>query len=333
MTNIKKQAVWWMLTIPHRYFTPYQPPQVKYIKGQLEIGKNESKQLSNTSSTVQAETVESSASDSEDSELSDGDDGGSSLVGTGEQLTQSDHSLNDMGESDGQMRTPGYLHWQVFVAFRRSVRLSTVKQVFGSPVHAEPAVAKAARDYVWKDDTAVLGTRFELGGESGGRNTTIDWDHVWRSAISGDFDSIPASVRLRSYRTICAVRNDHAGFATEPPRVQVYWGESGVGKSRRAWDEAGQDAYSKDETLWWDGYTGQRQVVMDDFDGTQVPITTLLKWLDRYKIRLQIKGGYVNKQYDSLWITSNFHPEEWYKCSPVQLRALLRRITVLEEIK
>lgn len=57
----------------------------------------------------------------------------------------------------------GYLHWQLLVSFKNKCRLAAVKKLFGDGIHAELSRSSAARDYVWKDDTAVLGTKFELG--------------------------------------------------------------------------------------------------------------------------------------------------------------------------
>lgn len=42
----------------------------------------------------------------------------------------------------------GFLHWQVFAAFERSVRLSAVLSVF--PGHWELSRSKSAESYVWK---------------------------------------------------------------------------------------------------------------------------------------------------------------------------------------
>lgn len=56
----------------------------------------------------------------------------------------------------------GYLHWQLLVAFERKCRLASVKRLFGDGVHAELSRSAAARDYVWKDDTAVPNTRLVL---------------------------------------------------------------------------------------------------------------------------------------------------------------------------
>lgn len=53
----------------------------------------------------------------------------------------------------------GYEHWQLCVAFNTKYRLRHVKQIFGESCHAEPSRSEAARQYVWKDDTAIRETR------------------------------------------------------------------------------------------------------------------------------------------------------------------------------
>jgi len=37
---VRRQGIFWILTIPHYGFTPYLPPQCSYIVGQLEEGGN-----------------------------------------------------------------------------------------------------------------------------------------------------------------------------------------------------------------------------------------------------------------------------------------------------
>ena len=57
----------------------------------------------------------------------------------------------------------GYLHWQCIAYFKRNTTLHRVKRLFGSSCHAEPTRSAAAEDYVWKEDTRVENTQFELG--------------------------------------------------------------------------------------------------------------------------------------------------------------------------
>ena len=44
------------------------------------------------------------------------------------------------------------------------------------------------------------------------------------------------------------------------------WGETGVGKSKWAFDKFGGEAYWKPpNSKWWDGYEGQSVAIIDEF--------------------------------------------------------------------
>ena len=147
----------------------------------------------------------------------------------------------------------GFLHWQIVVVFERSVRLGHVRQVFGN-FHAELTRSEAALEYVWKEDTRVPGTQFELGRLKTKRNSKRDWDQVWELAKNGQFEDIDKSVMVCHYRAIKSIRQDYLNPVSVEREVFVYWGSTGLGKSRRAWDEAGMQAYPKDpRTKFWDG--------------------------------------------------------------------------------
>ncbi len=223
----------------------------------------------------------------------------------------------------------GYEHWQLIVALSSKGSLATVKSIFGNTCHAELSRSEAAEQYVWKDATSVEGTRFEWGAKPIRRNSKTDWESVWTSAKSGDLESIPAHVRVTSYRTLQSIRADHE-FVPAIERVcYVFWGATGTGKSRRAWAEAGLNAYSKDpRTKFWCGYQGQTNVVLDEFRGG-IDISHILRWLDRYPVRVEIKGGSRPLMATTIWITSNLSPNDWYKdCDPETVAALRRRLIV-----
>lgn len=111
----------------------------------------------------------------------------------------------------------------------------------------------------------------------------------------------------------------------------VFWGTTGTGKSRRAWDEAGMEAYGKDpRSKFWDGYGIQKHIVIDEFRGG-IDISHLLRWTDRYPCRVEIKGSSVPLVAEKIWITSNIPPTQWYPLLDDQtLAALMRRLTVIE---
>lgn len=104
----------------------------------------------------------------------------------------------------------GFRHWQLVVAFRRSIRLSGVKSLFGPTAHAEPTRSEAAADYVWKDDTAIPNTRFELGSRPLKRNSKQDWGIILDHAKRGRLDDIPPDVLVRHYGNIKRIAADYA---------------------------------------------------------------------------------------------------------------------------
>lgn len=115
----------------------------------------------------------------------------------------------------------------------------------------------------------------------------------------------------------------------DPPEVTCYVGPTGVGKTRRVFDEHKDDVYIKDETKWWDGYTGQTCILLDEFtSSTYWTIQTLLRFLDRYPFQGEIKGGHVKINSPHIAITSNLEIEKWFPyCDSAELDALKRRIT------
>lgn len=65
------------------------------------------------------------------------------------------------------------------------------------------------------------------------------------------------------------------------------------------------------ERVWWDGYTGQRCVVIEEFYG-QMKVSYLLKLLDRYPFHVETKGSMVPFLAEMIIFTSNEHPRMWY---------------------
>lgn len=140
----------------------------------------------------------------------------------------------------------GFLHWQILIALPKKGTLSTCKGIFGREGHWELTKSKAASDYVWKDATSVIGTRFEFGSKPISINSKPDWDSIWELAKTGTVTGIPASIRIRSYGALRRISADYAEPIGMERTCYVFWGRTGTGKSRRAWAEAGLSAYPKD---------------------------------------------------------------------------------------
>lgn len=228
-----------------------------------------------------------------------------------------------------ELAESGYLHWQVVISYDRNVRPSKVKADFGRECHCELTKSAAAESYVWKDDTAVEGTRFEFGAKLLKRNSKRDWQAIWDAAKDGEVEKIEVAARVQHYRTIRQISADFAKPIAVERTVHVFWGVTGSGKSRRAWSEGGLDAYPKDpRTKFWCGYQAQENVIIDEFRGG-IDIGHMLRWLDRYPVIVETKGSSTVLRASRIWITSNLDPREWYKdCDDATVAALLRRLNV-----
>lgn len=222
----------------------------------------------------------------------------------------------------------GYLHWQVVVGYPKKVTVHYVKLIFGDRVHVELSKSAAANSYVWKQDSRIEGTQFELGTPPFHRDQAKDWDKVLTSARNGDFNDIPPDVLIRCYGNLKRIRVD--SLQPEPVEKQVFcfWGATGTGKSRLAWERAGFSAFPKDpNSKFWDGYSGQRTVVIDEFRGA-ISISHILRWLDRYPVIVEVKGSSCVFCADTIFFTSNLNPRDWYPDLDEETKsALMRRFT------
>lgn len=130
------------------------------------------------------------------------------------------------------------------VAYPKTVSLSRIRQDFG-PCHAELTKSDQARAYCQKEDTRIAGTQFEFGALAVRRNAETDWDAIRLAAISSDLSTVPSDIFVRCYNQLRRIGQDNLSPVAMERTCFVFWGTTGTGKSRRAWEEAGMDAYPK----------------------------------------------------------------------------------------
>jgi hypothetical protein len=224
----------------------------------------------------------------------------------------------------------GFRHHQVLVYYSQKKSLAQVKRSFGlSGMFVEPTRSRAAEEYVHKAETRD-GEPYEFGQRSFQRNNSTDWDRIRDLAKQGRIGDVPSEVFIRYYRTLRTIAADHAQPVAMERTVRCFYGATGTGKTRRAWEEAGEHAYIKDpRSKFWCGYKGESNVIIDEFRGG-IDIAHLLRWLDRYPVRVETKGASMPLSARSIWITSNLHPESWFPDVDAATRdALLRRMEII----
>lgn len=253
----------------------------------------------------------------------------------------------------GEAETP---HLQGYVEFKNSVRLAAVRRL-SSRAHWEIASGSRLQglQYCMKEDTR-LGNPWWYNGILW-INFSIELPNCLKDLITKETalqskNTGPSQTKLRLLAIQERLRDDDCStediadtdfdlwvrhyraferyvcLKTKPRNhevtVHVIQGPTGTGKSRWAMEQY-PEAYWKQRSNWWCGYAGHKTVVIDEFYGW-LPFDLLLRICDRYPLLLETKGGQVQMVADTIVITSNSMPGNWYK-SVTYFPSFVRRVT------
>lgn len=233
------------------------------------------------------------------------------------------------GREVGENGTP---HLQGWVSMKNTMRLTTMRGILGK-AHWEVmggTVADSIR-YCSKE-----GNYYSFGVAPAGQGARTEIRSMTEAIRGGASDrEIYDAFGDRALRVGNQLQRVRATYLEElrnwEMEVRIYWGAPNTGKSRAVWDEFGiENVYPKMPGKWWDGYRGQRCVLIDDFDPDDrfgLTFDFYLKLLDRYPMRIEWKGGSGQFFSRVICITSNFDPEDWFNDKPNRA-AFFRRITV-----
>ena len=94
-------------------------------------------------------------------------------------------------------------------------------------------------------------------------------------------------------------------------------GEAGSGKTSHVCKKYGYENVfivenGQDDKFLFDGYDGEKTILIDDFNGN-IKYSTLLRILDGHKYGMNVKNGRTYAKWDKVYITSNNKPSMWYK--------------------
>lgn len=113
-----------------------------------------------------------------------------------------------------------------------------------------------------------------------------------------------------------------------PMEVIYIYGMAGTGKSRMVmekWPGAYRVPIAEGQKLWMDGYKGEETIVLEDFESS-LPYRTLLRITDVYPMQVEVKGGFVSRNWRRVVFTSNLQLNEQYPDQHERM-PLERRVT------
>lgn len=186
--------------------------------------------------------------------------------------------------------TTGTPHLHVYIRFEKPQYMSALKKIHET-AHWEPARNRAKSiEYCKKGGDVVIEKLLSVEKKELASAISL----MQSEGLAGVARDLPYQYVLHSRGLRDLQYSLLDDVAKPPPKVSWYYGSTGVGKSWKAIGEVvNQDNIyiqsgpnAPRASMWWDGYTGQSRVVLDDFRPWWCPFSFLLRLLDRYPLRV-----------------------------------------------
>lgn len=215
--------------------------------------------------------------------------------------------------------TTGRKHLQGYVEWAHQRRGSTLKNI-NKDIHWEKVMGTQAQaiEYCKKDgDFTEFGEKRKQGER---RDIQQLRDDILEQKKTLDEITVEDPMAYHQYgRTLTklediALRNKFRKWMTT---CDWYYGGSGVGKSHIAFKDYSPETHYvwTNDRGWWDGYTGQETIIINEFRG-EINFKDLLEYIDKWPLLVSRRGRerapFLAKH---IIITSPMPPKEIYACN------------------
>lgn len=231
-------------------------------------------------------------------------------------------------------------HYQGYLELNRPCRITQLKKAIAEEIHWEirRGTRNQARDYCRKEDTRVDGPYefgdFDMGGQGNRTDLSELRDTVLNKIMS--IEQIVSNIGNYTHLKFVEGLQKYVKLSKDFRVKQVYWfwGSTGQGKTKAAYDIVGDNFWVATTSQWFDGYYGQEDVIIDELRAVEWPYRKMLRLLDGYEMRVPVKGGFVIWNPKRVVITTPLSPENTYPLTHLNMDGgidqLLRRITEIK---
>lgn len=227
-----------------------------------------------------------------------------------------------------------HLQFVVILPKQRQTTLTGMKKKCSKAHFEIPRNIEASIDYCQKEDTRVEGP-WTFGIRPAKRNVKGDVARWNKDVLEvGAVEAVDKGyIKVTDIRKLAQALDLYRMLKFKPfeatdVRGEWHWGVSGAGKSHYA-HTTYPDAYIKQQNKWFDGYLGQKVILIEDLDTPTIG-HYLKIWADKYACTGETKGGNLNLQHEKLIVTSNFSPAMLFKDQVPFIEPILRRFKIVE---
>lgn len=239
-------------------------------------------------------------------------------------------------EGKGEGKTPhlqGYIKWlhaKTFNATKSQFKTCNPHVEKANDPVAAMEYCKKEGDFKERGVPPMRPTEQGHHGKEGGEAEKRRWELALDEART-EGEVTDAQIQFTHCRTVDYIYNRELSkrqLVDSTEKNEWYYGATGTGKSRKARTE-NPEAFLKMANKWWDSYSDEDVVIIEDFDKAHTVLVHHMKiWADRYPFPAEVKGGSRKIRPKKIIVTSNYHPRDiWSDDSDLQ--PILRRFKIV----